>query len=230
MSVASLFGRQKSSAIPASHNYARPAIMLSAQPFLCSAAVIPSSRPCTTPTLPRAGDVKDGAAAAKGGLSLTAPGTVACWMLLGPRKFDAARRALLLFGMGTAALPVWDEEDEAEPSGGRPYRCSDGRHKQQSDLASSFVPRGTPSARAADTSLCVSVSMQLGGCYQAAAASSFVQRNSVPSTQMRCMMTASLRASATMARFSPRLLAIFMAQALSHDHLTLRVRTVWAPS
>ena len=118
------------------------------QPFLCSAVVIPSSRPCTKPVLPRTGVVKDGAATAKGGLSLTAPSTVACWMPLGPRKFfDAARRALLLFGMDTAALPVWDEEDEAEQSEGRPYRCSYGRHKQRSDLTSSFVPRGTSSAR-----------------------------------------------------------------------------------
>jgi hypothetical protein len=118
------------------------------QTFLCSAEVIPSPRPCTKPVLPRAGGVKDGAATAKGGLSLTAPSTVACWMLLGPRKFfDAARRALLLFGMDTAALPVWDEEDEAEQSEGRPYRCSYGRHKQEIDLTSSFVPRGTPSAR-----------------------------------------------------------------------------------
>ena len=61
--------------------------------------------------------------------------------------FDAARRALLLFGMGTEALPVWDKEDEVEPSGGRPYRYSYGRHKNRSDLTSSFVPRGTPSAR-----------------------------------------------------------------------------------
>jgi len=69
-------------------------------------------------------------------------------MTLGPRKFyDAARRALLLFGMDTKALPGWDEEDEAERSEGRPYRCSYGRHKQRSDLTSSFVPRGTPSAR-----------------------------------------------------------------------------------
>jgi len=135
------------------------------QIFLCSAEVIPSSRPCTKPVLPRAGDVKDGAATAKGGLSLTAPSTVACWMPLGPRKFfDAARRALLLFGMGTEALPVWDEEDEAERSEGRPYRCSYGRHKQRSDLTSSFVPRGTPSARrrkpVAETSPCGSVSIQ----------------------------------------------------------------------
>src|SRR3974390_990699 len=45
-----------------------------------------------------------------------------------------------------------------------------------------------------------------------------VHLNSVPSTQMRCMMTASRRASATIARFIPRRLAICIAQALSHDH------------
>jgi hypothetical protein len=61
--------------------------------------------------------------------------------------FDAARRALLLFGMDTAALPGWDEEDEAEQSEGRPCRCSYGRRKQRSDLTSSFVPRGTSPAR-----------------------------------------------------------------------------------
>src|SRR6516165_10380569 len=46
-----------------------------------------------------------------------------------------------------------------------------------------------------------------------------VQRNSVPSTQMRCMITANRRASATIAFFIPRCLAIFIAQALSQDHL-----------
>ena len=51
-----------------------------------------------------------------------------------------------------------------------------------------------------------------------AAATSLVHRNSVPSTQMRCMMTANRRASATIAFFIPRCLAIFIAQALSHDH------------
>ena len=83
---------------------------------------------------------------------------------------------------------------------------------------------------AAETGLCVSASMQAWRPHQAEAASSFVQRNSVPSTQIRCMITASLRASATIALFNPRFLTIFMAQALSHDHLTLRVITVWAPS
>ena len=59
----------------------------------------------------------------------------------------------------------------------------------------------------------------------AAAASGRVQQNSVPSTQMRCMMTASRRASATIAFFMPRCLAIFIAQALSHDHLLVRSAT-----
>jgi hypothetical protein len=45
-----------------------------------------------------------------------------------------------------------------------------------------------------------------------------VQRNSVPSTQMRCMMTANRRARATIAFFIPRRLAICIAQALGQDH------------
>src|SRR6516162_367177 len=46
-----------------------------------------------------------------------------------------------------------------------------------------------------------------------AAANSLVHRKSVPSTQMRCIITASRRASATIAFFIPRCLAIFIAQA-----------------
>ena len=64
----------------------------------------------------------------------------------------------------------------------------------------------------------------------AAAASCWVQRNSVPSTHMRCMITASRRAKTTIAFFTPRCLAIFMAQALSHDHLMVRVSMLWAAS
>jgi hypothetical protein len=57
-----------------------------------------------------------------------------------------------------------------------------------------------------------------------------VQRNSVPSTHRRCMITASRRAIATIAFFMPRCLAIFIAQALSHDHLLVRVSMTWAAS
>jgi hypothetical protein len=58
----------------------------------------------------------------------------------------------------------------------------------------------------------------LNGFHAAATACSRVQRNSVPSTQIRCMITASRRASATIAFFIPRRLAICMAQALSQEH------------
>ena len=64
----------------------------------------------------------------------------------------------------------------------------------------------------------------------AAAACSLVHLNSVPSTQMRCMITASRRAKATIAFFSPRRLAICMAQALSQDHFVERTSTMWAAS
>src|SRR3954453_8059077 len=63
---------------------------------------------------------------------------------------------------------------------------------------------------------------------QAAAASVLVQWNSVPSAHMRCMITAIRRATATTARFIPRCRAIFMPQALSHDHLMVRVIMTWA--
>ncbi len=64
----------------------------------------------------------------------------------------------------------------------------------------------------------------------AAAISSRVHRNSVPSTQMRCMITANRRASATIAFFIPRCLAIFIAQALSQDHFVERTNRIWAAS
>jgi len=67
-------------------------------------------------------------------------------------------------------------------------------------------------------------------CGRHPAAISRVQRNSVPSTQMRCMITASRRANATIAFFFPRFLAIFIAQALSQDHLLVRVSMTWAAS
>src|SRR5674476_1325847 len=60
------------------------------------------------------------------------------------------------------------------------------------------------------------LSLILHGSY--AAATSRFQRNSVPSTHMRCMITANRRARATIAFFIPRRLAICIAQALSHDH------------
>jgi hypothetical protein len=68
----------------------------------------------------------------------------------------------------------------------------------------------------------------LHGCH--AAAASLVHRNWVPSTQMRCMITARRRARATIAFFMPRRLAICIAHALSQDHLVETSSMVCAAS
>src|SRR5215472_17413668 len=47
-----------------------------------------------------------------------------------------------------------------------------------------------------------------------AATACLVQRNAVPSTQMRCMISANRRAKSTMALFMPRCLAIFISPGL----------------
>jgi len=69
----------------------------------------------------------------------------------------------------------------------------------------------------------------LSGFHAAAVVCSRVHRNSVPSTHMRCMITASRRASATIAFFIPRRLAICIAHALGHDHFFDR-SMLWAAS
>src|SRR6478752_656892 len=130
---------------------------------------------------------------------------------------DVARGLVLLFGIGTRALPSWDSRTRrnnllgglagsrtAGPSGhaNSPHPSSREGHLSTARWSSSFLLSG----------------LILNGFHAAAAACSRVQRNSVPSTHMRCMITASRRAKATIAFFIPRRLAICMAQALSHDH------------
>ena len=104
---------------------------------------------------------------------------------------------------------------------------TDGRSKRTYDLTSSIVPRGTSFHRAVE--LAFLLSFDLCSCH-AATASCRLQRNSVPSTQMRCMTTANRRASATIAFFMPRRLAICIAQALSQDHFAERTSITWAAS
>jgi hypothetical protein len=106
-------------------------------------------------------------------------------------------------------------EDEAEQSTGRPCHRINGRSKRPNELTSSIVPRGTSFHRSVELRFLL---LHLFLVRSHAATISRVQRNSVPSTQMRCMITANRRASATMAFFIPRRLAICIAQALSHDH------------
>src|ERR1035441_1496160 len=130
---------------------------------------------------------------------------------------DVAHELVLLFGIGTKALPSWDSKTRrnnllgglavrrtAGPSGqtNSPHPSSRERHHSPNGWNSSFL-----------------LSYLILNCAHAAAASSRVQRNSVPSTHMRCMIAASRRASVTIAFFFPRRLAICIAQALSQDHL-----------
>ena len=129
---------------------------------------------------------------------------------------DVAHGLVLLFGIGTKALPSWGSEDEVERSFGRPCRQTNGRSKRTCELTSSIVPRGTSFHRLVELEFLLS-RLILHGAH--AATVSLVHRNSVPSIQMRCMITASRRASATIAFFIPRRLAICIAQVLSHDHL-----------
>jgi hypothetical protein len=78
-------------------------------------------------------------------------------------------------------------EDEVEQSLGRPCRQTDGRSKRTYELTSSIVPRGTAFHR--------SVELEYHPIYVVAA--SMVQRNSVPSTRMQCMISVRRRASVT---------------------------------
>ena len=98
----------------------------------------------------------------------------------------------------------------------------DGRSKRTCELTSSIVPRGTSFHRRVELE-CPPIEFDLSRRHAAAAACSRLQRNSVPSTHIRCMITASRRASATIAFFMPRRLAICIAQALSQDHFLERI-------
>ena len=126
---------------------------------------------------------------------------------------NAARGLVLLFGIGTKALPSWDSRTRwnnlwgglavrrtVGPSGHTisPHPSSREGHHSTARWNSSFLLSHLIPHRSH------------------AAATSRVQRNSVPSTHMRCMITANRGARATIAFFSPRCLAIFIAQALSH--------------
>jgi hypothetical protein len=140
---------------------------------------------------------------------------------------DVAHGLSLLFGLGTKGPSIMGFEDEVEQSFGRPCRQCDGRFKRTYELASSIVPRGTSFHRWVELDLVLS---HLILHSSQATATSLVHRNSVPSTHMRCMITANRRASATIAFFIPRCLATFIAQALSQDHFVERINMLWAAS
>src|SRR5215475_13438199 len=95
--------------------------------------------------------------------------------------------------------------------------------KQSDDLTTATVPAGTSfSGRVAGT---------LRFRYVDKAVTSLLdQLNSVPSTHMRCRMTASLRATATLALRNPLRLVSLVPQAFSADHFGTRVSSTPAAS
>jgi len=134
---------------------------------------------------------------------------------------------VLLFGLGTKALPSWDSKTRW--------------NNLMGDLAVNVMAGSSgltisphPSSREGHHSTAGWISgfllsdLILSGSH--AAATSLVHRNSVPSTHRRCMITANRRARATIAFFIPRCLAIFIAQALSQDHFAERISPLWAAS
>jgi len=93
--------------------------------------------------------------------------------------------------------------------------CSWTRARRSSQLRLHPDHRSHLDVLASDSSFC---SRDL---YAGVAAAS--QRNSEPSTHMRCRITASLRATAITARLWPRVLASRTPHALSADHCAVRV-------
>ena len=111
-------------------------------------------------------------------------------------------------------------ENEVEQSFPRPCRQTYGGFKRSANSPHPSSREGHHStARWSSSFLLSDVILH---SFQAATACSLVHRNSVPSTQMRCMITANRGARATIAFFFPRRLAICIAQALSHDHFRRR--------
>jgi hypothetical protein len=136
---------------------------------------------------------------------------------------DVARGLVLLFGIGTKALPSWDSKTRRNNlMGGLAVLQTVGPSGHTNSPHPSSREGHHPTARWSSSVLLSH--LILNGSY--AAATSRVHRNSVPSTQMRCMITANRRASATIAFFIPRCLAIFMAQALSQDHFVERTSMI----
>ena len=119
---------------------------------------------------------------------------------------------------------IMGSEDEVEQSKWRP--CRQTGRQVQADMRTHLIHRPArdifPPARWSSSFLLSDLIFH-GFHAAAAAACSRVQRNSVPSTHMRCMITASRRASATIAFFMPRRLAICIAQAFSQDHFLERI-------
>ena len=128
---------------------------------------------------------------------------------------DVTHGLVLLFGIGTKAVPSWDSRT-------RWNNLFRGLAVRSTAGSSGHANSPHPSSREGHHSTTRWISsflllhLILHGAH--ATAVSRVHRNLVPSTQMRWRITANRRARATIAFFIPRRLAICIAQALSQDH------------
>jgi len=150
------------------------------------------------------------------------PFGVKCFQAIRHCNIDVAHGLVLLFGIGTRALPSWDSRTRWNNLMGG---LAVSRTAGSSDQTNSPHPssrEGHHSTAGWNSGFLLSNLIRCG-CHAATAVCSRVQRNTVPSTQMRCMITANRRASATIAFFIPRRLAICTAQALSQDHFLERI-------
>ena len=115
---------------------------------------------------------------------------------------DVARGLVLLFGIGIRGPSLMGSEDEAEQSIGRPCRQTNGRSKRTCELTSSIVPRGTSFHRSVEFEF-PPIGLDAARFHAAVVACSRVQRNSVPSTHMRCIITANRRGQGRDRLFHP---------------------------
>jgi hypothetical protein len=127
--------------------------------------------------------------------------------------FEVTRGLVLLYGIGTKALPSWDPKTRWNNVLGG---LAVGRSKRTCEPTSSIVPRGTPFHRVVELdfpSIAIGLKwLSCRCCFSGPAELGAVNPNAMQDHRQP-------RASATMTLFMPRCRAIFIAQALSQDHL-----------
>ena len=126
------------------------------------------------------------------------------------------------------AFPSWGFEDEAEQSLPRPYRQTNDRSKRNSSqLTSSIVPRGTSFHRSVEPKFPPIASDPAQFSYR---------RDFSGPTEVGAIHPHTVHddchppSHGDDRPFHPPRRAIFMPQALSHDHLIVRVSMTWAAS
>src|ERR1700676_3289 len=161
------------------------------------------------------------------GSSLFGPLRSSGFRRLGSWAVDIFRGSALLFGISSLALPAWNQRMR-RPNLVRVLIAPgaiDTRAQANSPHPSSREGHLSASRQNSNSETPPYVGGMINSTFGQATVGTalFVQRNTEPSTHMRCMITANRRASATMAFFRPRRLATFIAQAFNDDHFFTRV-------